>query len=122
MRWINPPAGGKYGFPKPFDPAPGQSIEDWLRADGYPQSEIDQWNGAPCKIWGEPEKDPVRLFEAKVLAQASHMAGDRAKAEKWYRSEPIPALGDRTAKELVESGEGESVLELLRHVAWGGFA
>lgn len=71
MRWIDPPSGSRYGFPKPFDPAPGQAIDDWLLANGYPQSEIDKWHGrnVPCSVWGEIETDPVRLIEAKILCE-----------------------------------------------------
>jgi len=60
MRWIDPPAGADYGFPKPFDPAPGQKIEDWLLANGYPQSEIDIWQGrgVPCRMWVRGEDEP----------------------------------------------------------------
>lgn len=49
MRWIDPPSGWKYGFPRPYDPVLGQSIDEWLLANGYPQNEIDQWlgDGAP---------------------------------------------------------------------------
>lgn len=53
MRWIDPPSGWKYGFPKPFEPAPEQEIDDWLIKNGYPQSEINLWLGRaiPCRVW-----------------------------------------------------------------------
>lgn len=59
MRWIDPPSGWKYGFPKPFDADPGQAVDDWLLENGYPQSEIGQWHGrgVPCRIWSKPEND-----------------------------------------------------------------
>jgi hypothetical protein len=52
VRWIDPPSGWKYGFPKPFEAAPGQEINDWLINNGYPQSEIDSWQGRPipCRV------------------------------------------------------------------------
>jgi hypothetical protein len=57
MRWIDPPSGWKYGLPKPYDPVLGQSIDEWLLANGYPQSEIDQWlgDGPPCRVWSRSE-------------------------------------------------------------------
>ena len=124
MRWIDPPSGAEYGFPKPFDPAPGQAIDDWLLANGYPQSEIDKWRGrgVPCFVWGEIETDPVRLLEAKILCELRSMAGSQQEAESWYRSIPIPALGGRTARQIVEAGDGEAIVAYLRHLSLGGFA
>lgn len=124
MRWIDPPSGSEYGFPKPFDPVPGQAINDWLLANGYPKDEIDKWRGSgvPCRVWGAAEADPIRLLEAKILCELHALAGDREQAESWYRSAPIPALGGRTAQQLVESGEGKAVVAYLRHLSLGGFA
>jgi len=36
----DPPSGWLYGFPKPYRPLPGESIEETLRRDGYPEKEI----------------------------------------------------------------------------------
>ena len=124
MRWIDPPSGWKYGFPKPFDADPGQAVEDWLLGNGYPQSEIDQWHGrgVPCRIWGEPESDPLLLMEAKILCRVRVLARSQAQAERWYRSQPIPALGGRTAENIVNSGNGEAVIAYIEHLSLGGFA
>lgn len=124
MRWIDPPSGSRYGFPKPFDPAPGQAIDEWLLANGYPGTEIDKWRGAgvPCRVWGEIETNPVHLLEAKVLCELRAMAGDQEQGESWYRSAPIPALGGRTAQQLAEDGRGDAVIAYLRHLPLGGFA
>lgn len=38
-RWVDPPSGWKYGFPKIWD---GQgNLKEWLISEGYPQREID---------------------------------------------------------------------------------
>ena len=37
---IDPPAGWKYGFPKPL-PDGVENIKEWLLENGYPQREID---------------------------------------------------------------------------------
>lgn len=36
----DPPNGWMYGFPKPYQPLKGESLEDTLRRDGYPEKEI----------------------------------------------------------------------------------
>jgi len=40
MRYIDPPSGWRYGFPKPFPETTIPTVE-WLVANGYPQREID---------------------------------------------------------------------------------
>ncbi len=37
----DPPAGWRYGFPKLYDPKPGETLAQTLLRDGYPQDEID---------------------------------------------------------------------------------
>lgn len=41
IRAYDPPEGWKYGFPKPYKPLEGESIEDTLRRDGYPESMLN---------------------------------------------------------------------------------
>jgi len=48
MRWIDPSSGSKYGFPKPFDPAPGQAIDDWLLGNGYPRLRLTSGRAGTC--------------------------------------------------------------------------
>lgn len=76
----------------------------------------------PCRIWGEAETDPIRLFETKILCELRMMAGGGEEAESWYRSAAIAPLGGRTAQQLVEDGHGEAVFAYLRHLSFGGFA
>ena len=37
----DPPSGWRYGFPRPYLPLPGETLEQTLLRDGYPQHEID---------------------------------------------------------------------------------
>jgi len=47
----DPPVGWRYGFPKLYKPLPGETLEQTLRRDGYPQKEID-WGGAKhVRFW-----------------------------------------------------------------------
>ena len=40
VRWVDPPGGWKYGFPKIWN---GEGdIMDWLVQSGYPKREIDR--------------------------------------------------------------------------------
>ena len=40
-KWIDPPGGWKYGFPKTFDTEKDGDMHTWLVANGYPQEEIE---------------------------------------------------------------------------------
>jgi hypothetical protein len=40
----------------------------------------------------------------------------------WYRAEPIPAFGGRTAESLVKDGKADAVRDYLDSVALGVFA
>jgi hypothetical protein len=56
VRVYDPPGGWQYGFPKPYNPIPGESLNDTLARDGYPQREIAQWakhdgSSVPCRFW-----------------------------------------------------------------------
>jgi hypothetical protein len=37
----DPPSGWQYGFPKPYNPLLGESIEETLRRDGYPEDMLE---------------------------------------------------------------------------------
>ena len=65
----------------------------------------------------------ARLREgAEIVAQVSGWAGGSDAAGRWFRSQPIPALGDRTAEALVMSGQAALVREYLDHLSQGGHA
>ncbi len=68
-------------------------------------------------------KTQTRLREMlEILTRVSGWAGGRAQALAWYRGEPIPAFGDRTAESLVKSGQAGAVRDYLNSIAMGGFA
>ncbi len=65
----------------------------------------------------------TRLREMnEILTRVSDWAGGPAQAMAWYRSEPIPAFGGRTAESLVKSGEATALRDYLDSIALGGFA
>jgi hypothetical protein len=54
-------------------------------------------------------RDALRLIRA-----ATDVSGDVSKALFWYRNEPLPVFGYKTAEQLVSEGRTEDV---LRYVA-----
>ena len=58
----------------------------------------------------------------EIIARIAGWAGGERQAMAWYRAEPIPAFGGRTAEALVKEGKAAAVRDYLDHVALGGFA
>jgi uncharacterized protein (DUF2384 family) len=64
-----------------------------------------------------PASESVQRFlrEAlRVIRAATDISGDVGRALFWYRNEPLPVFGYRTAEQLVSEGRTEDV---LRYVA-----
>jgi len=65
----------------------------------------------------------TRLREvAEILNRALPWAGSVPQAFAWYRAQPLPAFGDRTAEDLVKEGRAEAVKTYLSRIAAGGYA
>lgn len=65
----------------------------------------------------------ARLTEMlEIVRRVSAWAGGERQGLAWYRGEPIPAFGDRTAESLVKEGKATTVRDYLDHIALGGFA
>jgi uncharacterized protein (DUF2384 family) len=58
----------------------------------------------------------------RIIAMASDMAGDDSRAVIWFKHQPIPGWGGKTAYDLVADGKAESVLAYLEAVRSGVYA
>ena len=58
----------------------------------------------------------------EIVNRIAGWAGGTDQAVAWYRAEPIPAFGGRTAEQLVKDGRAAALRDWLDHVATGGFA
>jgi hypothetical protein len=58
----------------------------------------------------------------EIVARVADWAGGERQAMAWYRAEPLPAFGGRTAESLVKAGKAAAVRDYLDHIAIGGFA
>lgn len=68
-------------------------------------------------------KTQARLREMlEIITRVSDWAGGRLQAMAWYRAQPIPAFGGRTAESLVKTGNAAAVRDYLDHLALGGYA
>jgi hypothetical protein len=58
----------------------------------------------------------------QVIERATRWAGTRSAALTWFKTQAIPALGNRTAQDLVKRGDFEAVLFYLESMDAGAFA
>lgn len=68
-------------------------------------------------------KTQMRVKEMlEIVSRVTDWAGGKEQAMAWYRAQPIPAFGGRTAEALVKEGKAGAVRDYLDHLAVGGFA
>lgn len=66
MITYDPPSGWKYGFPKPYNPQPDESIEGTLRRDGYPEREL-AWGAAKHVRFMGSQEELDKVFKQVVF-------------------------------------------------------
>ncbi|MER8367753.1 MbcA/ParS/Xre antitoxin family protein [Mesorhizobium sp. M0306] len=68
-------------------------------------------------------KTQGRLREMlEIISRVTDWAGGKEQAMAWYRAQPLPAFGGRTAEALVKDGKAAAIRDYLDHMALGGFA
>jgi uncharacterized protein (DUF2384 family) len=58
----------------------------------------------------------------EIINRVTPWAGSTARAFAWFRSQPLPSFGDKTAEDLLKEGRAEAVLAYLSRLADGGYA
>jgi hypothetical protein len=48
--YYDPPGGDRHGFPKAYNPIPGETLEDTLIRDGYPERDAINY-ASYCRFW-----------------------------------------------------------------------
>ena len=57
-----------------------------------------------------------------IINRAIPWAGSTARAFAWFRSQPLPPFGDKTAEDLLKEGRAQAVKDYLSRIADGGYA
>ena len=63
-----------------------------------------------------PSSESVQRFlreAVRVLRAASDVTGDVERAMFWYRNEPLPVFGYKTAEQLVSDGRADDVIRYV---------
>ena len=58
----------------------------------------------------------------EILHRAGRWTGSVGQAFAWYRAQPLPSFGDKTAEDLVKEGRAQAVKDYLSRIADGGYA
>ena len=58
----------------------------------------------------------------EIINRVMPWAGSAPQAFAWYRAQPLPSFGDRTAEDLVKEGRAEAVKTYLSRIAVGGYS
>jgi hypothetical protein len=75
------------------------------------------------KARAEAQKTQSRMRDmVEIINHVLPWAGTELAAFAWYRSQPLPSFGDKTAEDLVSEGRGEAVKAYLSRITQGGYA
>lgn len=58
----------------------------------------------------------------EIINRVAQWSGGVGRAFAWFRSQPLPSFGDKTAEELVKAGQANAVKTYLSRIAAGGYA
>lgn len=103
-------------------------VEDVAEAFSMSKAQLAETAGLAREVFQKASrrdspKAQSRVREmVEIISLVQAWAGGPAQAMAWYRAEPIPAFGGRTAEALVKSGEATAVRDYLDHLATGGYA
>ncbi|MDP3495730.1 MAG: DUF2384 domain-containing protein [Hyphomonadaceae bacterium] len=124
---VVPPAA-----PSPFAaammPAGQPDIDMITKAVGLTRAQLAAVVGLPAGTLQTIDAADAVAMQARVLelveiiGRVESWAGGVPAAMAWYRAQPIPAFGGRTAEAMVKAGDATAVWRYLDHIAVGGFA
>ncbi len=58
----------------------------------------------------------------EIINRVTPWTGSVGRAFAWFRSQPLPSFGDKTAEDLVKEGRVQAVKDYLSRIAEGGYA
>jgi uncharacterized protein (DUF2384 family) len=71
----------------------------------------------------EARQTQTRLRDTvEIINRVTSWTGSPGRAFAWFRSQPLPSFGDRTAEDLVKDGRAQAVKDYLSRIAEGGYA
>jgi len=92
------------------------------------QNELADFTGLPRDSVSKKSRVNSRSTQARlrdtvdIINRVSEWSGGVGRAFAWFRSQPLPSFGDKTAEELVKEGHAGAVKAYLARIAEGGYA
>lgn len=71
---------------------------------------------------GQRKVDSALSPLVRIIAMAAEMAGDEGRAAIWFKHQPLPGWGGKTALDLVREGKSDRVLDYLESVRAGVYS
>ena len=75
----------------------------------------------PARLKAPKSQNRMREM-LEIVGRVMEWAGSKEQGMAWYRAQPVPAFGGRTAESLVKDGKAAAVRDYLDSIALGGFA
>jgi uncharacterized protein (DUF2384 family) len=103
-------------------------VDEVARSFGMSKGQLAQTIGVKPETLHRTKREAAPKTQERVremleiVARIADWAGGKEQAMAWYRAEPMPSFGHRTAESLVKEGKAVAVREYLDRVALGGFA
>ncbi|HEY8289761.1 MAG TPA: MbcA/ParS/Xre antitoxin family protein [Acetobacteraceae bacterium] len=119
---------GRFSIASVLDERGALKVDDVAEAFSMSKAQLAETAGLAREVFQKSSrrdgpKAQSRVREMlEIISMVQGWAGGPAQAMAWYRAEPIPAFGGRTAEALVKSGQANAVREYLDHLATGGYA
>lgn len=122
------PAAGRLSIAGMMDGQGAVRVDDVAEAFNMSKAQLAETAGLAREVFQKASrrdgpKAQSRVREMlEIIALVQGWAGSPAQAMAWYRAEPIPAFGGRTAEALVKTGDATAVRDYVDHLATGGYA
>ena len=128
VKIVRQAATGRFSMTSLMDDRGAVRVDDVAETFSMSKAQLAETAGLAREVFqkasrrdGPKAQSRVReMLEIINLVQG--WAGGAAQAMAWYRAEPIPAFGGRTAEALVKSGNATAVRDYVDHLATGGYA
>ena len=122
------PASGGFSLISLMDERGGVRVEAAAETFSMTKAQLADTAGLGREVFQKASRRDSPKAQSRVremleiINLVQGWAGGAAQAMAWYRAEPIPAFGGRTAEALVKSGQATAVRDYIDHLATGGYA
>jgi len=92
------------------------------------KSDLAEVTGLSCDSVSKSARLKSKTTQARlrdtveIINRVADWSGSVGRAFAWFRSQPLPSFGDKTAEDMVKEGRAKSVKEYLSRIADGGYA